>query len=591
MTHSFILRLALAVSLAAITLGPPLASQSPENILVIVADDLGVDYVGAYGEGRNVPPTPNIDRLANEGVLFRNTWAYPYCSPARAALLTGRHPLRHYVGRWIRYTNNNSPRIGVIDRDEYTIPELLDRSDSGYSHAAIGKWHMNDITQGVTAPTVVAGYDTFTGHLRGGFTGNQGYFRWPRVENGVEQITQEYLTTKATDDALDWIQAQTGPWFCYLAYFAPHVPFHVPPGNLHTQNVTSSSSNRDKYRAMIEAMDTEMGRLFSSIDPTTLANTHIIFVGDNGSVQNMAVAPFNGSRAKGTPYEGGINVPLIYKGPATVQPGREVAGLTCIVDIFSTVLDLAGASSAIPAWHAVDGVSFAPYLRNPEQPALRRYAYSELFTGDVWPAPLNNGYAIVRNNRYKLIARTNGDREFFDLTLDPFERVDLTNRALTPLEQQNLANLLAEVNRLRSPTGRCQIYGVGCTGSRGVPLISCSGRPAFGALYSVNLDNAAPNSLAVFAMDLFAARSNPRLPIDLSVVGAGVGCALWLDLEVTLGLITDASGRASIRVPTPPQLAAMELTALHGWFVADPSAPNNPLGLVNTAGLATVVGL
>ena len=560
------------------------------NVLIVLADDLGVDYVGCYGEGTSPPPTPNIDALAAQGVLFRNAWAYPSCSPTRAAILTGRHPFRTTVGRWIRHPNNSNPVIGTIRGSEDTLPELLDRAASGYAHACIGKWHMHDVSHGVDAPRTLGGYDTFTGHMAGQLPG---YFSWPRVHMGVEQTTTAYATTQQTDDAIAWIQAQSQPWLCYLAYTAPPIPFHAPPASLQTQGVTSSSSNRDKYRAMIEAMDTELGRLLAAIGPTALASTHVLFLGDNGSVQNMAVPPFDPSRAKGSPYEGGLNVPLIYRGPATVQPGREVGALACAVDVFSTALQLCGAGAAVPSWLAVDGVSLVPYLTDPNQSPLRAFAFSEQFTGATWPSPNSNGHAVLRNDQYKLIHRyTGGSHELYDLLNDPWENQNLLASQLTPLQQQNYFALLTRLAELRTPRGRCVSYGTGCAGSGGVPTIGCVGDPEFGSTYDVTLASAAASSVAFLATGLSHTEFlGAALPADLSALGAGPGCRLWQSLEATTAAATDASGAASVSLLIPNATALMEFTMLHGWLVFDPAAPQNPLQLVTSGSLAAVVGL
>lgn len=568
----------------------PLATAGAQNVLVVLADDLGVDYVTAYGEGSSPPPTPTIDGLAAQGVLFRNAWAYPSCSPARAAILTGRYPFRTTVGRWIRHPNNTGPAIGTVRGAEWTLPELLDLAGTGLAHACIGKWHLHDVTFGNCAPTTLGGFDDYTGALWGQLAS---YTAWPRVSQCVEQTETTYATTKTTDDALAWIQTRTGPWFCYLAYNAPHIPFHVPPNNLHTQNVHGGSSNRAKYKAMIEAMDTELGRLLATLGPAVLANTHVIFLGDNGSVQNMAEPPFDPSRAKGTPYEGGVNVPLIYRGPVTVNPGREVAALCCAVDVFSTVLELAGATSAVPPWLAVDGVSLVPYLTNPTQAPLRAFAFTEEFTGNQWPAPNTNGHATIRDDRFKLIHRYGGGGdELFDLAADPWETQNLLPGPLTPVQQQSYSALINEIGRLRTPLARCATFGSGCPGTAGVPVIACTGTPRFGASYDVTLQNAAASSFAVLASG-WSHTQHLTVPLPRSLVpfGAGPGCTQWLSLDAQAGTVTTAAGAASLPIGIPNAPALMELTLLHGWFVFDPAAPQNPLGVVTTGGLAAVLGV
>lgn len=125
-----------------------------------------MDYVGAYKEGTNPPPTPNIDALAQRGVLFRNTWANPSCSPTRACILTGRYPFRTYVGRWIRHPHHSDP-IGTLAAREWTLPEVLDRAQIGYAHACVGKWHLGDASLGADTPRIYGGFDHFAGSLEG----------------------------------------------------------------------------------------------------------------------------------------------------------------------------------------------------------------------------------------------------------------------------------------------------------------------------------------------------------------------------------------------------------------------------------------
>ncbi|MCA8965907.1 MAG: sulfatase-like hydrolase/transferase, partial [Planctomycetes bacterium] len=527
----------LAATLLAVVFATAAAAQ--HNVLIVLADDLGVDVVSCYGEGSAPPPTPNIDALAAGGVLFRNAWAYPSCSPARAAILTGRHPCRTLVGRWIAHPSNTNPAVGTIRASEWTLPELLDVAGSGYSHAAIGKWHMHDATFPVTVPTTLGGYGHYTGFLAGQLPD---YYSWPRVAGGVEQTTTNYATVQQTDDALAWINAQTGPWLCYLAYNEPHIPFHVPPAGLHTRaNLSNASSNREKYKAMIEALDTELGRLLTALGPAVVANTHILFLGDNGSVQNMAEAPFDPARAKGSPYEGGVNVPLIYKGPAVVGPGREVTALACAVDVFATVMELTGAQSAVPPWLAVDGVSLVPYLGNPQQAPLRTFAFTEEFTGNRWPSPNTNGHATVRNDRYKLIYRYTGTRELFDLVADPWETQNLLSGTLTAAQQQNYNALLGEISRMRTPLGRSTPFGAACAGSQGVPAIAATGTPRLGQLWRPSLLGAPAATFALLATG-FSHTSFQSVPLPRSLVGygAGPGCTQWVSLDSQLGAVTDA---------------------------------------------------
>ncbi|MBK8975105.1 MAG: sulfatase-like hydrolase/transferase [Planctomycetes bacterium] len=572
-------------ALAAALLALALPAQSRHNVLVLVADDLGVDIVGAYHEGSNPPPTPNIDSLAARGVLFRNAWANPSCSPTRASLQTGRFPFRHTVGRWIAYPNNVDP-IGTLQPEEVTLPELLDAAGTGYAHALIGKWHINDITEGLWTPNVRGGWSHFIGHLWGQIPS---YYSWPQVTGGVETTSTNYVTTQQVDDALAWIGARTGPWVCYLCFTAPHLPFDVPPAHLHTW---PTGTRTDNYKAIIQALDTELGRLFTGLG-SELQNTDILFLGDNGSVQNTAEPPFDGSRAKGTPYEGGLNVPLLVAGPSVTAGGREVTALACAVDVFATVAELTGADAAMPSWVDVDGVSLVPYLRNPAQASLRRYAFAEEFIGDTWPAPNTNGHACVRDDRYKLIHRySGGGDEMFDLVADPFERVNLLSRGLSSAEQIAWAGLLNELSRLRGRAARIATLGAPrCTGSNGTPAIGAARVPRIGGNYDVLLTNAASAAPAALLLGLSATQWGGRpLPLDLSALGAGVGCTLWCSPDNAIAAATSPAGDASTTVVLPyrPELVGRPL--FHTWLCVDPGAPGNVLGVTTSDGIAAVIG-
>ncbi len=573
-----------------------LHAQSSRNVLIIVADDLGVDYVGAYKEGTSPPPTPNIDALANRGVLFRNTWANPSCSPTRACITTGRYPFRTFVGRWIRHLNNSEP-IGTIGAHEWTLPEVLDRAQSGYAHACVGKWHINDHSFGNDAPRTMGGFSHFAGSLEGQIPS---YTNWTRVVNGNAQKTTTYCTTQNTNDALAWIGSQTKPWMLYLTYQAPHIPYHAPPAHLHTQNLAGltpqskhTSANRPFYRAMVESLDTEIGRLLTQLGSQVLSNTNIIFIGDNGSVQKQAVAPFDLNRAKGTPYEGGVNVPLIIAGPDVVTGGREVKALACAVDVFATALELAGAQTAVPSHVVYDSLSLVPYLKNPTQVAVRQFAFTEQFTGNVWPKPNQNGHATIRDDRYKLIHYyTRGD-EFFDLLLDPWENKNLLSGTLTSAQQSAHVRLINEIARLRTPSAQFAIVGKSsCQGSAGVPSIATQGSPKIAATYTVEVHSAPLTAPAVMtfglSMETWGALS---LPFDLASIGAGPGCLVFTSGDASTSLTTSATGSASVSVAVPNQLSLVGRVLFHSWLLVDTPGAQNPIGVLSTSAVGAIVGL
>lgn len=364
------------------------SGREPTNVLILLADDLGVDNVGAYGLGSDLPPTPNLDALAAEGVRFTNAWSQPICSPTRATIQTGRLGFRTTIGSGISTTTPGEPALPL---SEITIPEMLNQGTGGiWSHAAIGKWHLgSDLVGGEFAPNL-AGYDHYEGNLEADLSGAWSYFNWQKTIDGVTQVTTKYATTDAVDSALAWIQTHTEPWFCYVAFNAPHSPWHAPPANLHTQDL-SNPTNRDLYRAMVEALDTEIGRLLASIPKPVLRRTLVIFLGDNGTDAKVTVPPFVPSHAKTTLYQGGVNVPLIVTGPQVAGPGVSNA-LVHTADLFATVAAVAGVNleTQFPGV-TFDSISLLPYLQNPSFPSQRAWVVSELFTpngpGNPPPAP------------------------------------------------------------------------------------------------------------------------------------------------------------------------------------------------------------
>jgi len=366
--------------------GPLVEWAAPEsfgrNVLILVADDLGVDSLAAYGEGIDLPPTPTLDELARTGVLFRNAWSQPTCSPTRATIHTGLGGYHTGIGTVIP----TQERGHDLDLNLMTMPRMLDIATSnGYAHAAFGKWHVSNQGSGSHAPNL-AGYEHFSGSM-GGQVGD--YFAYVKVVNGAEFPVFEYATSAVVDDSLEWIAKQTKPWLCYVAFQAPHAPFHRPPDHLHTQALPPDdprkscgdphgSDPRPFFKAMVEAMDTEIGRLLDSLPEPLLANTTVIFLGDNGTDYCLGVPPFDGP-AKSTLYEGGVNVPMIAWG-AHVSGGESQA-LVQTTDLIATVAELAGVDleEDLPGEH-FESVSMVPYFQEPKLRSIRKTVFAEIFS-------------------------------------------------------------------------------------------------------------------------------------------------------------------------------------------------------------------
>ena len=387
----------------------------PPNFLIILADDLGAERISLYENAARPDRTPNIVALGRNGLVFDNVWSMPACSPTRAALLTGEYPRRTGIGYVIdtdpggQYTR----RPVGLDTSAFTLPRAL--AAAGYASAIAGKWHLGAPRQGPSHPQDV-GFDHHSGPLRNLKNRPRGYFEWEKTVDGKTHTHDVYATTDTTNDALAFAGRLQEPWLIVVSYNAPHKPAHVPPAPLHTyQGLKTARQDRaTAFRAMVEAMDTEIGRLLSGVaeyDP------FVIFLGDNGTPGWVPVEVKGTPRGKGTILEAGVHVPFIVKHSSIVSPGRRVEAITSITDIFATLVEVSGAEIA-PGRMPRDSVSFAPHLRSASAPPVRDWMFTEIF----WPngeGPYRKYIQAVRDQRYKLVRKSILEHDFYDLLTDP----------------------------------------------------------------------------------------------------------------------------------------------------------------------------
>jgi arylsulfatase A-like enzyme len=420
------------------------ATQTPQNVLILCIDDLGVDQVGVYAESSLPAVTPNIDQLAAQGVLFRYAYANQLCSPTRATIQTGRYCFRTGIGDIVRRDNQ------ALLLSEITLPEILDHSPLGpYSNAAFGKWHLGNASVGGDCAPIMAGYSSFNG-TPGNITKPHSYTAWPKlisteISSGcslAESFSSTYAPTDTVDDALQWMGTAGEPFLLYVAFHAAHRPNHQPPAQLYsvtpTPTVPCRFDPRGCYRTMVEALDTELGRLLGSMDPGLASRTTVMLVGDNGTPIESIAPPWPATHSKGSIFEGGIRVPLIVRSPLVVEPGREVRALVNTTDLFATTAELAGIDVTTMSLPKLDSISLVPYLEQSQPLTLRETVYSEFF------AP--NGFQpdyferAMRNERYKLI-RTASLEQLYDLLLDPYELAPLDLGNLSAKEMNNYLDL------------------------------------------------------------------------------------------------------------------------------------------------------
>lgn len=440
-----------ALALALLAPGRP----AQDNVLLLLADDVGTDQIGAYGLAPSPPDTPVLDSLAASGVLFRNAWANSLCSPTRATVQTGRYGFRTGIGTIIQQGGES------LRPWEITLPEMLDAGTAGqYAHAAFGKWHLGPyvptlaVTGEIDAPGE-AGYSHFAGTLQN--LGN--YYSYVKAFNGEAREHFGYATSDSVDEALTWLETAPEPWFCTISFHAAHVPLNEPPAHLHgvdfTQVGIPELDTVPYYRATVEAMDTEIGRLLEGVGPA-LARTTVLFLSDNGSAPEGVLPPFDPAKAKGTLFETGVRVPLLVSGPAVQATGQECQALVNTVDVFATVADLAGVdlAAAVPPDHPLDGVSLLPYLSDPDTPSLRQTIYAEEFAPNGL-GPYEHHFRTIRGPRYKLVIRDVftpqelHSEALYDLELDPDQTNDLLQaKPLAPAEAQAYRFLRGELEGL-----------------------------------------------------------------------------------------------------------------------------------------------
>jgi len=428
-------RLLLATLLMAASSSTSAATRP--NIVFIVADDLGWTDLGSFGSGYY--QTPHIDQLAATGMKFTSAYANPNCAPTRASLLTGRYTPRHGV------MTVGSPERGSaefrkltppkntteLSPDEITFAEVL--HDAGYVTAHMGKWHMGT---GRYAPEA-HGFDI---NIAGNGAGHpESYFspyENPDLKDGRDG---EYLTDRLTEEAVAFIESQSDerPFLLYLAYFTVHTPIQPRPDRAakYGSRPAVGGHGNPSYAGMVDALDAGVSRVLEAVEASaTSENTVVLFVSDNGGLGGYDMAggknftdnaPLRGG--KGMLYEGGVRVPLIVRWPGVTLPGSVSDEPVICVDLFSTVIDIAGLDP--PTDRPIDGISILALLNGAK--TLNRDAIYWHFPayleanrdGSTWrttPA------GAVRVGRYKLIEFfESGTVELYDLETDISETHDL----------------------------------------------------------------------------------------------------------------------------------------------------------------------
>ncbi len=468
---SYLLKIAPLATAAFMAALAPLActgTSRPPNIVVFYIDDLGWRDLGVMGSGYY--ETPAIDQLATQGLLFTNAYANaPNCAPSRASLLSGQYTPRHGIftvgdparGRARDRKLVPTPNRETLDLDIITFAEIL--SDAGYRTANVGKWHLggdghSPTDQGYAVN--VAGYE---------FGSPPAYFypyanlspdapEWARgrqiADLAADGQAGEYLTDRLTDEAVEFIVAADGaPFLLFLSHYAVHTPIAAPEPLIDKYRDKHASGGHDNptYAAMIEAVDTSVGRILGTLEQMRLSdNTVVLFMSDNGGFGPVTdMSPLRGS--KGMLYEGGVRVPMMVRWPGVVAPGRRSDVPVIGTDLYPTLLQIAGASPR--PGQPLDGVSLMPILDGtgslPER-ALYWHFPAYLEADRSVPGPWRTTPAgAIRDGRYKLVEFFEDQRvELYDLESDLGEQHDLS-----PERPELRSRLLGKLRRWRQEIG------------------------------------------------------------------------------------------------------------------------------------------
>lgn len=399
------------------------ASAAQPNVVVLLADDLGWADVGYHG---GVIETPSIDRLAREGVQLERFYAAPICSPTRAALMTGRDPLK--LG--IAYDQIHPWSNAGLSPDALTIADVF-KAD-GYQTALVGKWHLGH-TLAHQVPNA-QGFEHFWGHLHT----NTDYFEHLREgghdlqENGASvKEPGEYLTQLEGREAVRFIRERDTkrPFFLYVPFTAPHSPMQAPQKTIEKYASLPKAKHRRIYAAMVDEMDQQIGKILEAIDDEDIANeTLVLFMSDNGgsSAFGGENQPLRGQ--KGQAFEGGIRVPAVIRWPDELKAGEVMDQMTTVMDILPTLAKAVGAR--IPTTAAFDGQNMWPAIVNGLKVPRRQPVgfVSEIpLPGVIQTAIFDGRWKLVQILQEKQ-TETTVQSFLFDINADPNEEVDLSNQ-------------------------------------------------------------------------------------------------------------------------------------------------------------------
>ena len=388
------------------------------NVLFILTDDQGYGDLGFHGNDKI--DTPVLDRLAEQSLRFDRFFVCPYCTPTRAALMTGRYPLRTGAAAVTR-------GLETVRSEEVTIAEVL--RTAGYATGCFGKWH---IGEHYPSHPLGQGFDEYFGMPQGHF---DNYFDPVLEHNGEMVATRGFITDVITDYALRFIEKnRAGPFFCYVPFNAPHTPMQIPDRYFDKYAGRGLDPRVSAVYGLVENADENIGRLLAKLDELGLAGrTIVIFLSDNGA-EGPEGSRYNADMRgmKGTAHEGGGRVPAFFRWPGHFEAGRVVRPIAAHVDLLPTLAELCGIDS--PRTLPLDGRSLVPLLQGettdwPDRMLFARTAGWRSVLSYTEPVVRDLGTTgkTVRTQRWRAVEEGEG-WQLYDMETDPSEQTDVAER-------------------------------------------------------------------------------------------------------------------------------------------------------------------
>ncbi len=430
----------------------PLAAAEKPNFVFLLVDDLGWGDFGCYGA--EFYETPNIDKLAGQGMLFTDAYAAcTVCSPSRAAILSGCYPARLHLTDWIAGHKRPFAKLSVpdwtmkLDHERVLLPEALE--EAGYATGFFGKWHLmpnGQLDMDEHFPTS-HGFDINVGGREWGQPKGPGKyfspFGMPNLDDGKPG---DFLTDKLTDRALDFLDenAKKKPFLLYFSYYTLHGPIMAPPELVAKYKKKAENFENTKNEhlhparaGMVEKLDDSVGRIMAKLDELGIAdNTVIMLTGDNGGDYDETTGGLRDY--KGFSHEGAVREPFVVKWPGKTKPGSTCGEMVIGTDFYPTMLEIAGLP-AKPEEHK-DGISMVPLFTGGKTELDRDTLY--------WHYPhyhRTKPYGAIREGDFKLIEFfEDGRLELFDLEKDPNETTNLAES-----RPEKAAELLEKLNSWR----------------------------------------------------------------------------------------------------------------------------------------------